>query len=413
MKRAHTGSHTTTQRTETRRHSRRTSLAGLRIALQNSARSGLMGLFAVFLGSIALFGILITVLEHNKAPGMFETIFDGIWWAVVTLATVGYGDKYPSSIPGRSVAIIFMVGGVVLSAMVSGTVASIFVERRIREGKGLQDVRLKGHTVVCGWNSHADSVLDGLVAESPDIPVVLINSMEPERFDAIKAAHPRLDLRFVRGDHTQEPILRKASVHQCRNCLLLPDETSSTGVSNADERTILSALAIKSMSREPSVRAAILKAESEQHLRRAEVDDVVLHGEFTGFLLSAYSDDGGLPGAARDLLSFSSPVRLRQRPMPALLIGKTFAEASSWFLGSGNGVLVGVLAKEKPVTLDDILSSNSGAIDDFIKRKFAEAEIDIGMDQQGQGKTRLAPAPEYIISDTDVAFVVGGDGQHA
>jgi len=90
----------------------------------------------------------------------------------------------------------FMVGGVALSAMVSGTIASIFVERRIREGKGLQDVRLKGHTIVCGWNSHAGSVLSGLEAESPSTPVILINSMDAEGFDAIKAGHPGLDLRL-------------------------------------------------------------------------------------------------------------------------------------------------------------------------------------------------------------------------
>lgn len=95
--------------------------------------------------------------------------------------------------------------------------------------------------------------------------------------------------------------------------------------------------------------------------------------------------------------------------MPASLVGLPFAQASDWFIRHGKGVLVGVLAAEKPVTLDDILSSNSGAIDDFIKRKFAEAQIDLGADQQLHGKTRLAPSPEYVIADTDSAFVIGGD----
>ncbi len=392
-----------------RNASRRGPLAVARAKILEVTRSGLGSLFAAFFGAIALFGVLMWLVERSRPGGMFASLFDGIWWAVVTLATVGYGDKYPTSGFGRVAAMAFMVGGVILSALVSGTIASIFVERRIREGKGLQEVRLKGHTVVCGWNGNADSVLDGLEAEAPGVPVILVSGMEPERFDAIKAAHPGLDLRFVRGDHTQEAILRKASVQQSRFCLLLPDDSGGSGSANADERTILAALAIKSISREPAIRAAILKADSEQHLRRAEVDDVVLHGEFTGFLLSASSDGGGLPGAARELLSFSSPSRLRQHPMPAALVGATFAEASDWFIRSGGGVLVGVLAKEKPVTLDDILSANSGAIDDFIKRKFAEAAIDIGADQQASGKARLAPAPDYVIGDTDVAFVIGGE----
>ncbi len=379
-----------------------------RIAV-DASRSGLLWLFAVFFGAIMLFGLSVWLLERGRPGTMFGTVFDGIWWAVVTIATVGYGDKIPLSGAGKLAAMAFMVGGVALSAMVSGTIASIFVERRIREGKGLQDVRLKGHTIVCGWNSHAGSVLAGLEADAPSTPVVLINGMDAERFDAIKAGHPVLDLRFVRGDHTQEAILRKASAQQARTCILLPDETGESGASNADERTILAALAIKALSREVSIRAALLKPESEPHLRRAEVEDIVLHGEFTGFLLSASGDGGGLPGAARELLSFSSPTRLRQRPMPASLVGLPFAKASEWFIQHGKGVLVGVLAAEKPVTLDDILSSNSGAIDDFIKRKFAEAQIDLGSDQQARGKTRLAPSPEYVIADTDSAFVIGGD----
>jgi voltage-gated potassium channel len=379
-----------------------------RIAI-DASRSGLVWLFAVFFGAIVVFGVSVWMLERGHPGTMIGSAFDGIWWAVVTIATVGYGDKIPLSAVGKLAAMAFMVGGVALSAMVSGTIASIFVERRIREGKGLQDIRLKGHTIVCGWNSHAGSILAGLEAESPSTPVILINSMDAEHFDAIKAGHPALDLRFVRGDHTQEAVLRKASAQQSRTCILLPDETGESGVSNADERTILAALAMKSLSREVAIRAAILKPESEQHLRRAEVEDIVVHGEFTGFLLSAAGDGGGLPGAARELLSFSSPARLRQRSMPASLVGMPFAQASDWFIRHGKGVLVGVLAAEKPVTLDDILSSSSGAIDDFIKRKFAEAQIDIGSDQQPHGKTRLAPSPDYVIAGSDAAFVIGGD----
>lgn len=375
---------------------------------RQAARSGLAGLFALFFGMIAVFGVAVWTIERRSETGMFKTALDGLYWAVVTLGTVGYGDKYPSTVPSKLVTMLFIIGGVIVTSLVSGTVASLFVERRIREGKGLQDVRLKGHAVVCGWNGHAEAVLAGLAAEAPGRPVVLVNGLEPEKFDAISAAHPALDLRFVRGDHTMEAILRKASVQQASSVILLPDETGASGAANADERTILAALAVKSISPQPTVRAAILKADSEPHLRRAQVDDVVLHGEFTGYLLSASGGDGGLPGAARELLSFSSPGRLRQVELSPALVGKSFAEASRWFLESGHGVLVGILSKEKPVTLDDILSSSSGAIDEFIKRKFAEASVEIGSEGPAIGKARLSPPADYTIGDADVGFVVGG-----
>ena len=342
------------------------------------SRSGIALPLGLFAAATLVFGTLLWLLEGGDAAGSFRRPFDGLWWALVTIATVGYGDSYPLSDAGRAAAMLLMVSGLIITSLVSGTVASLFVERRIREGKGLQDIKTKGHTLVCGWNAHADAVLDGLEAEGGACSLILVNSLPAEGFEAIKARHPELELRFVRGDHTQEAILRKGSIGQAANCILIPDDSGEFTEANADERTILSALAIKSMSRELRIRAGILKPESEQHLRRADVDDIVLHGEFTGFLLSSSSGEGGLPDAARELLSAGSASRLRRAPMPSALVGKTFAEASDWFLGDKKSVLVGVLAKEKPVTLDDILSNDSGAIDAFIKRKFEEAAIDIG-----------------------------------
>ena len=377
--------------------------------IKNLTRSGLASLFAIFLGAAAVFGALVWLLERGSGNHMFTRLFDGLWWSLVTIVTVGYGDKYPESDLGRLAAMLLMLSGVVISAILSGTVASIFVERRIREGKGLQDIRLKGHTLVCGWNRHGDRVLIGLQFEASGVPVVLVNNLEPEGFEAIRTLHPAMDIRFVRGDHTQETILRKASAQLAKTCVLLPDESGGNGEANADERTILAALALKSISRDIRIRAGILKEESEPHLHRAEVDDIVLHGEFTGFLLSAAGEDGGLPDAARELLSFSSASRLRQVSIPTSLVGKPFSEASDWFLKNNKGVLLGVLAKEKPVTLDDILSNDSSAIDAFIKKKFEEAAIDLGSDMESAGKARLAPGPDYLIGTSNVAFVVGGE----
>ena len=204
-------------------------------------------------------------------------------------------------------------------------------------------------------------------------------------------------------------ILRKASVGQAYACILVPDESGGNSVANADERTILAAFAIKAITHELPVKAGILKPESEQHLRRAGVEDIVLHGEFTGYLLSASSGGSGLPDAARELFSAGSPSRMRCSPFPSALVGKSFAEASEWYLRARKSVLVGVLSKEKPVTLDDILSNDSGAIDAFIKRKFEEAAIDISEGLAHGARARLAPDPSYVIEQRDLAFLVGGD----
>jgi voltage-gated potassium channel len=339
---------------------------------------------------------------------MFHSLFDGIWWAVVTLATVGYGDKFPITVAGRIAGIVAILSGIVITSLISGTVASIFVERRIREGKGLQDLRLKNHLLVCGWNPNAESVLVELAGMDGETaaPIVLVNWMEPEAFDAEKARFPNLDLRFVRGDFSHETVLKRASAGSAKACIVVPDSSGANSMANADERTILCCLAIRSINPDIEVSAEILHPESEQHLRRTKVDNIVVGGEYSGFVLSSASASKGLPKAARRLLSSGQGPRLRETVLPSALVGKTFAEASAWFLANGRGVLIGLLSEEKGVSLDDLLGDSTSAIDGFIKRKFLEAEINLAAETSAGCDVRLAPGPDYLLKEGDLAFIV-------
>ncbi|HTX72449.1 MAG TPA: ion channel [Rectinemataceae bacterium] len=373
------------------------------------SRSGLLALFGVLGALVLVAAVVVFAIERSRGEAMFRNLFDGIWWAVVTVATVGYGDKYPITVFGRVVAIGTILTSIVLTAMISGTVASIFVERRIREGKGLQDLKLKNHLIVCGWNSNTEALLHNLeeAEGARGVAVVLVNWMEVEAFDAAKARFPSLDLRFVRGDFTQEAVLRRASAKTARSCVIVPDASGDNSFANADERAILGCLAVRSINSEIVVSAEILRPESEQHLRRANVDNIVVNGEFSGYVLSSASTSKGLPRAARELLSAGKGARLKEAALPPSLVGKTFAEASTWFLANKKGVLVGVLSEEKGVSLDDLLSDDSSAIDSFIKRKFMEAEVDLASAASAGSHVRLAPGPEYLIAEGDVAFVIG------
>ena len=115
-------------------------------------------LFAVW----TLGGIGIFFLESNLQPS-FNSILNSLWWTIVTMTTVGYGDMSPSGLPGRIFAIIIMISGIGLIALVTGTISSIFVAKKIREGKGLEKITLENHILICGWNRKMEHIINSLI----------------------------------------------------------------------------------------------------------------------------------------------------------------------------------------------------------------------------------------------------------
>jgi voltage-gated potassium channel len=85
------------------------------------------GLLSIIL--IVISSIFILQFESSSDANI-NTPEDAIWWSVVTLTTVGYGDRYPVSTLGRILASLMMISGVGLFGIMSGFVASWFVHPR-------------------------------------------------------------------------------------------------------------------------------------------------------------------------------------------------------------------------------------------------------------------------------------------
>ena len=80
-------------------------------------------------------GVLITVLDGDEYPDL-ET---GLWWALQTVTTVGYGDVAPSNLSGRIVGAVVMLEGIALIAIVTALITSTFVARATRESAAARE----------------------------------------------------------------------------------------------------------------------------------------------------------------------------------------------------------------------------------------------------------------------------------
>ena len=85
----------------------------------------------VFISSIFIAyisAVQITISERAVEGSNIKTFGDGLWWAVTTVTTVGYGDRYPTTTEGRSLAVVLMIMGISLVGVITASVAAWFVK---------------------------------------------------------------------------------------------------------------------------------------------------------------------------------------------------------------------------------------------------------------------------------------------
>jgi voltage-gated potassium channel len=90
---------------------------------------------AMVFGLVFVFGTTTFLLEHGQNP-QFGQFSDGLWWAFVTLTTVGYGDVVPITAGGRVVAVMTMVFGVVVYSLVVANLTVFLEEYSRKQGVG-------------------------------------------------------------------------------------------------------------------------------------------------------------------------------------------------------------------------------------------------------------------------------------
>jgi voltage-gated potassium channel len=362
---------------------------------------GITSAFILF-GAIGLY-----ILDsHYRAKGT-SGILDTFWWALVTITTVGYGDVVPHSTLGRIVGLILMLSGVVLVSLFTATIASIFVERKIKEGEGLESLKVKDQIVICGWNQNGEKVIEGISIHDKDssYPIVLVNELDKDEVDSIQYKYRERDLHFVRGNFVKEDVLARANIFRAKAAIILADISNGHSIEKADERTIFGAMAIKSMAPKVRICAELINRENKEYLMRANVDEIAIRGESHGSLLASASIAPGILSMIKALINNEDDNKLWGVEVPSKCVERPCRELGQYFRERWDGLLIALLRERKGIQLDDILSDNVTAIDEFIKRKFEESGKDF-FGKGGKIEVIINPSDDLLVVENDRAVVI-------
>src|SRR5215813_5608430 len=93
-----------------------------------SERRALTGCFVLFVGATLIVASIMHLIERDVQPDKFGTIPDAMWWAIVTLGTIGYGDVVPVTALGRVIASFTIFLGLIMVALPIGIISTAFAD---------------------------------------------------------------------------------------------------------------------------------------------------------------------------------------------------------------------------------------------------------------------------------------------
>ncbi|KGX89170.1 potassium channel family protein [Pontibacillus litoralis] len=239
---------------------------------------------------LSVSSMLVVLLE----PETFPNYFDGLWWALTTVTTVGYGDYAPVTVEGRMVGIVLYIFGIGLIGVLIGKIVealSVFRKKR-REGDIVY--KDKHHYIIIGWSQKASYAVKEMLETMEEVEIIVIDDLE---------IAPILEenIHYIRGNASSMETLQKANVQEAKAVLIFADD-SMRDSQLIDGKTLLIASTVESMA--PNVHT-VVEVMEENHIKNfehANVDEFIFSHETISSLAVRSAFTKGISGVYGQLM---------------------------------------------------------------------------------------------------------------
>ncbi|MFZ4403058.1 MAG: potassium channel family protein [Pseudobdellovibrionaceae bacterium] len=308
----------------------------------------------VFIVTTWLVADLIVYEFEKPAQGANITSYpDALWWGIVTMLTVGYGDRYPITTEGRIGASFVMFAGIICTGIFTAKISSLFFEKALRDRRGSVDTdSLKSHFIICGWKNEMQTLLNHIIDNNSNIKakdiIVVANVTDAMIGGLLEFPHLK-SIRFIQGDFFAADVLKRAAPEKAIKIMILADATpNALGViptmSEADSRTVMTAMTLNNIAKGVPVVAEVLDSDMSQYLKLAHVQEIIYSREYSRFLLAMASMGTGVANIFHDLLNPMNKNGIQTLNIPDVFFNKSYADLKKYYLENHpNMILIGIL----------------------------------------------------------------------
>lgn len=291
------------------------------------------------------------IFEHDRNPEEFGNV-PRCFWNIAVYLFSGLDSGQPATTAGKITVTIILVLSLGIVGIFTGTVASIFVERRIGGRRFMPPKRLKDHVVICNWNEKGVKIVQELRAKALKVKrgiVIVSPDLSEEKIPELDALEEFGRVYLVKGDPANEVVLKRARIIHCFSCIILSSRSAN---GYADAQSILIAMTCKDLCEDAGAKKVHIVAEAMDprnfdHLRRAGCDEIVSAGDFALRIIAQAALTPGLSKVYENLVTVSEETNeIYQLPVPRAYYGRSFEELGADILKKRSrknpSILIGV-----------------------------------------------------------------------
>lgn len=267
------------------------------------ARSSFLFVISFAIALNLIFGVLFYYFEKDVQTEL--TLIDSIWWAMVTMTTVGYGDFYAQTSIGRFViSYPTMVIGIGIIGYLVGVVAEFILDFSSKKRRGLMEIYYKNHIIICNYPGIEKilNIVSELKAceEYNKSKIVLVT----EKLDELPEELKKHGIEFVYGSPTNETVLTTAGVLDSSGVIVLSEDIQNS-ISDERNYTVGSLIELMEKQHNKPIKTVVevVKKENYRLIKRTEADGIVSTDGLSAMLLSQEFDTPGINSVFTQLLT--------------------------------------------------------------------------------------------------------------
>lgn len=247
------------------------------------------------LGIILLMVLLNHVLVYfeSQTDGSITTFGQAVWYMVVTLTTVGYGDFYPVSDGGKVIGYIYVIASLGIIGFLFSTISNKIISMKEEKKLGFHGTKYENHIIIVGWGEFSKLVADEISHTRKKMAII---TDKKDDIDLIYEKYGQDNIFVLFSELKNFEALQKVNASKASVAFIgLPDDSDA----------LLYVLDFKKNYPEPDIVVSLQKSQLKDTFRTAGVTYVIARNEIASKLVASYIFEPDVADLNIDLISTS------------------------------------------------------------------------------------------------------------